>query len=106
MESITGMDGARITFEVHGDGPHKIVLFFRHFPWIEWGYVKAQPEFTFLIVDPRGHGESSHFDDRSLYGLLTGALDVLTSCMDNDRTGPKRPYLPSSSLLRERRCIC
>lgn len=79
MESITGMDGARITFEVHGDGPHKIVLFFRHFPWIEWGYVKAQPEFAFLIVDPRGHGESSHFDDRSLYGLWTGALDVLTA---------------------------
>jgi pimeloyl-ACP methyl ester carboxylesterase len=72
----TTHDGATVAFEVHGDGPNKILLLFQHQPWLDWGYIHAFPEFTFLIVDPRGHGESSFFEDRGKYGLWKTTLDI------------------------------
>lgn len=75
----TTKDGATVAFDIHGDGPNKIVLLFQHQSWVDWGYVGAFPEFTFLIVDPRGHGESSFFDDRGMYGLWKVTEDVLAA---------------------------
>jgi pimeloyl-ACP methyl ester carboxylesterase len=74
-------DGARIHYEVEGDGPPLVLLC--SFPmsledWREVGYVDALAgTYRLLLIDPRGQGQSDAPHERAAYSAERRVGDVL-----------------------------
>lgn len=73
-------DDVEVAFEMHGEyGP--VVLFpMRMIPWRRWGYIdELAATCRLLIVDPRGHGDSSRLANIENYGLWKRCDDLLAA---------------------------
>ncbi|MDJ0108539.1 alpha/beta fold hydrolase, partial [Rhodococcus erythropolis] len=67
------MDGARIAYQIVGDGPPLLMVHgtaLSRSIWRGFGYVKAlQEQYRLILVDMRGHGRSDKPHDSDSYAM-------------------------------------
>lgn len=73
--------GARIYYEVEGDGPPLVLLHgsaCSHLEWREMGYTDVlRRDYRLILIDARGHGASAKPHDPAAYSLPLRVADVL-----------------------------
>ncbi len=77
----TTEDGARVRFDIHGHGPALVFVHGLGDDRQLWSGIvgKLENDFTCVVLDLRGHGESSGVEDHEPFGLHRDIHAVLTA---------------------------
>jgi pimeloyl-ACP methyl ester carboxylesterase len=85
MQTVTSTDGTRIAYEQHGDGPPLVLLHGSSTTHRSWDAVcpLLADEFTLVVPDRRGRGESGDAEEYSLAREIED-IRALVDALDGD----------------------